>query len=520
VTTAVPDVTVIIAVYNTMPYLRRCLASVLDQSIGRERLQVIAVDDGSTDGSSAELDRWRQRFPDTVQIFHQENSGSPAKPSNRALEHATGRYVFFLGADDRLGKQALSRLVAAADRLDADIVLGRLVGDNGRVVNQAIFDPGDRDDITLVNSALPMALSNTKLFRRSLIEEHAIRYPEDLRSGSDRPFTLTAITHARRIAVRSDYKFYYAVRRADFSNITYGTPLHELARDAAVVMDLAADLVTDQVAHDRLVLRHFSWEVAKLLGPRFLKADRAEQERVQEDVRKIAETYLTEDIRRRIDVHKRILISVAQAGTLDDLLAVTRHHETHKFKPVLVDGDRHYLAYPGFRDGRLGFPDEWFDATDRFVPTPHQDGTATVRWGRNATGQRAIVVGWRSTLDDLHRPDEPRPRAFAGEHVAAHTEIGTDGEIRAEFALDNLIAENRHGGNRQVRLTRTRAGEYESLPVTCAPGTRLTRILHRTGLKLWAVNAVAGSDDQLHVVVHPLTPRRLAGVVLRRLRLR
>ena len=77
-----------------------------------------------------------------------------------------------------------------ADELDADIVLGRLVGAGGRVVNQAVFDPGDRDDIDLVNSALPWALSNTKLFRRSMLEEHGIRYPEELRSGSDQPFTL------------------------------------------------------------------------------------------------------------------------------------------------------------------------------------------------------------------------------------------------------------------------------------------------------------------------------------------
>ena len=61
--TAVPDVSVVVAVYNTMPYLTECLNSLVKQSIGQDRLQVVAVDDGSTDGSGAELDRFAALYP-------------------------------------------------------------------------------------------------------------------------------------------------------------------------------------------------------------------------------------------------------------------------------------------------------------------------------------------------------------------------------------------------------------------------------------------------------------------------
>src|SRR5258707_5894420 len=127
----IPDVTVIVAVYNTMPYLTRCLMSLVRQSIGRSRLEVIAVDDGSTDGSRAVLDRFVGRFPDLFTVIHQPNSGGPAGPSNRGLRLATGRYVFFLGADDYLGRAAVARLVAAADGWDADVGARRVVGCNG-----------------------------------------------------------------------------------------------------------------------------------------------------------------------------------------------------------------------------------------------------------------------------------------------------------------------------------------------------------------------------------------------------
>ncbi|HEU4349037.1 MAG TPA: glycosyltransferase, partial [Actinoplanes sp.] len=449
-----PDVTVVVAVYNTMPYLTECLHSLAHQTIGMDRMEIIAVDDGSTDASGAELDRWARRHPGTVKVLHQANSGGPAAPSNRALEIATGRYVFFLGSDDHLGAEALERLVATADELDADIVLGRMVGAGGRVVNQAVYNPGNRDDIDLVNSSLPWALSNTKLFRRSMIEEHRIRYPEELRSGSDQPFTIKAVTVARRIAVRADYDFYHAVRRTDSSNITYRTSLYGFVQDTAMIMDTAADLIADPVARFKVLRRHFTWEVCKLLGPRFLEAGRDEQGRVQQGVRKLAETYLTEEMRASLDVQRRVPLSVAQHGSLDDLIAVARHFQTHGLSPVIPDGDRYYVGFPGFRDPARGFPDEWFDGTAHVRRLLHQTGPAEVRWGRTEDGRRALVVGWHSSLPNLNG-DDPAPRVFVGNRPATRTDSGNDDRggtgVRAEIALDELVAGRRHKRKPRVK---------------------------------------------------------------------
>jgi poly(ribitol-phosphate) beta-N-acetylglucosaminyltransferase len=77
-----PDVSVIIGAYNAMPYITACLESVVGQSIGLHRLEVIAVDDGSTDATGKELDEFADRYPSTVQVVHRENSGGPAGPRN------------------------------------------------------------------------------------------------------------------------------------------------------------------------------------------------------------------------------------------------------------------------------------------------------------------------------------------------------------------------------------------------------------------------------------------------------
>jgi glycosyltransferase involved in cell wall biosynthesis len=519
-----PDVTVVVAVYNTMPYLTECLHSLAHQTIGLDRLEIIAVDDGSTDNSGAELDRWAQKHPGTVKVLHQANSGGPAAPSNRALEIATGRYVFFLGSDDHLGAEALERLVRTADELDADIVLGRLVGAGGRVVNQAVYNPGNRDDINLLNSSLPWALSNTKLFRRSMIEEHGIRYPEELKSGSDQPFTIKAVTVARRIAVRADYDFYYAVRRTDSSNITYRTSLYGFVQDAAIIMDTAADLIGDPVARARVLRRHFSWELCKLLGPRFLKADRDEQRRVQEGIRKLAETYLTDEIRAALEVQRRVPLSIAQFGSLDDLIAVSRHYQKKGLSPVVPDGDRYYIGYPGFRNPARGFPDEWFDGTAHVMQLRHQTGPAQVRWGRTEDGRRAMVVSWHSSLPDLNRGDDPAPRVFVGDRAAVRTDSRTDDRagtaVLAEVAIDDLVAGQRRKRKPRVKFTWTTLGEGYSHPVTAVDLTAAGRILHRRGLRFYLVGTYVDGEHRLGVVINPVTPRRVAGRLARALRLK
>ena len=360
--TVSPDVSVIIAVYNTMPYLTRCLKSLVNQTIGVSRLEVVAVDDGSTDGSGAELDRFASKYPGVVRVIHQPNSGGPAMPSNRGLDAATGRYVFFIGADDYLGPQALERMVTAADTYESDVVAGRMVGVNGRYAHQAIFH-SNQVSIDLFDSALPYHLSNTKLFRRDLLDKHQIRYPEDMPVGSDQPFTFEACLRANRISVLSDYRFYYSVRRRNALNITYASD--DLARLActARIMDFIANLVEPGPRRDAIFVRHFEWELSKLVEDRFLDQRPDAQEGVRAGVARLADAYLTDPIRDRLRPESRVRLAVARSGTREQLVAVVRQDATDGIPPTVVDGGRSYAAYPGFRDPAAGLPDSCFDVT-------------------------------------------------------------------------------------------------------------------------------------------------------------
>lgn len=108
---------VIIPVYNAEAWLEGCLDSVFSQACSYP-LQVVAVDDGSVDGSPAILDAWRERG---LEVIRQENAGAAAA-RNRALECCRAEYVLFLDADDALVPGCLEPAIRLAREEDADLV--------------------------------------------------------------------------------------------------------------------------------------------------------------------------------------------------------------------------------------------------------------------------------------------------------------------------------------------------------------------------------------------------------------
>lgn len=116
-----PTVSVIIAVYNTRKYLRSCLESVRRQSI--ENIEIILVDDGSTDGSGELCDKLAA-MDERIKVIHQSNAGVSAA-KNAGIQHASGDYLFFLDSDDEIdGNDSLSVQLNKAIKTGADITVG------------------------------------------------------------------------------------------------------------------------------------------------------------------------------------------------------------------------------------------------------------------------------------------------------------------------------------------------------------------------------------------------------------
>ncbi|NDU71897.1 glycosyltransferase [Actinomadura sp. DSM 109109] len=347
-----------------MPYLTDCLNSLVGQSIGPDRMEVVAVDDGSTDGSGAELDRFAAEHPDVIRVLRQPNSGGPAAPSNRALDHATGRYVYFVGADDYLGPEALERMVDAADEWGSDVLVGKMVGVNGRAVRRPELFDENRPEIGLYDSVLPWVLSNCKLFRRELVERHRLRFHEHMRIGSDQPFTLEACVRARRISVLADYTCYYAVLRDDGGNITQGAvQVHTRLACAESLFEVVGDLLEPGPERDAILRRHTRWELTMPTREGFLELDRATQEDVAARVGRLVDRYVTDEVLYTLPIVRRARLRLAQLGAVDLLCEAIRDGVEGRSYPIALKDGRTYLAYQGFEDPELGLPDDLYEIT-------------------------------------------------------------------------------------------------------------------------------------------------------------
>lgn len=178
-------VSVIIPVYNALPYLAECIVSICNQTY--RNLEIIAVDDGSTDGSAELLDEIAGK--DTrIKVVHIDNGGvSSARNKGLALAH--GEYISFVDSDDTLEPDMYEMLASTAEQYNAAIAhcsYSRLmrteqrpIGGSGKIFVQT----GTEAQMCLLKGELFTGSLCDKLFRRELFE--SIRLCEDLRINED-----------------------------------------------------------------------------------------------------------------------------------------------------------------------------------------------------------------------------------------------------------------------------------------------------------------------------------------------
>jgi glycosyltransferase involved in cell wall biosynthesis len=381
-----PDVSLIIGAYEAMPYLVECLASVEAQTIDPARMEVIAVDDGSTDGTGECLEEFAARAPMPVTVIRQENSGGPSGPRNVGLAKAAGRYVFFLDADDRLGPEALERMVAMADRNGTDVVLGRVEGVNRTPPKSMWGKTLERTDV--FSSNIKFTLSAQKLFRRELLTRHGMRFDESLWTGEDALFTMEAYLRANGVSVIADYTCYYLVGREDGKHVTK-TGSYTLRFDSArALMKLIADMVPPGERRDTLMVRPFLITLLPQFGPRFLKDDEETRRHKFELAEPLLDAYWTESVARRLKVEERLRLHMVAEQRPDLLVGMLEFLKSKKQVPAVLEnkGRRVYLVYPYFRDREAGLPDSLYLAEPREARAfqGYREPTATASLFRRA----------------------------------------------------------------------------------------------------------------------------------------
>lgn len=186
-----PKLSLIIPVYNKAPFLRRCLDSVAKQM--REDVQVIVIDDASTDGS----DKILLEYNEFDRIYLLDNVGVSAA-RNEGLDYAKADAVAFLDADDALLPYALDNLVAYADRIDKWPIIQfnqKRVNSSGNIV-YSNTPKGSYERFSLPKH---WQMVWNKVYSKKFILKHSVRFREGMYFGEDEMFNLDLLDHTEKI---------------------------------------------------------------------------------------------------------------------------------------------------------------------------------------------------------------------------------------------------------------------------------------------------------------------------------
>lgn len=200
-----PVVSVVIPIWNTGPYLQECLESVLVQSL--RDIEVVCVDDGSTDGS-VELVSLAAGSDPRIRLIRQAHRG-PGMARNRGMESATGTFIYFLDSDDSIAQTTLEQLVNRAEEAHADVVFFESVNAGRSKIRFNWNRHGQRrlagqvcEGLEFMEPALRARVLRPspclQFIRRSLITENGLRYP-DLAMAEDGVFTVHLCLAAKRV---------------------------------------------------------------------------------------------------------------------------------------------------------------------------------------------------------------------------------------------------------------------------------------------------------------------------------
>ena len=213
-------VSLLVPVYNTEPYLPRCIESMMAQTYAD--LQIVIIDDGSTDGSLGVCERYAA-IDHRIELFHQENKGI-AETRNELLNHIRGDFFLFVDSDDWIEPNMVETLVHLISIYNADIVnCENVINDAPCSNSQPQINVLDNEKATVLfleHKNLRGSLWN-KLMKTSLL--HNEKFHSGISYGEDALFCWAMLQNANRIVMTKQQFYHYRIVKSSISHSSFGS---------------------------------------------------------------------------------------------------------------------------------------------------------------------------------------------------------------------------------------------------------------------------------------------------------
>lgn len=210
-------VSVIVPCYNAERFLERCIDSILSQTIGLSHMEIILVNDASTDGTKEMLEQYEKQYPDQILVIHCEQNGKQGTARNIGLQYASGEYVTFVDADDAIAPNMLMELIKGMEKWQVEVAecAQMEVQEGHEIRTDAAENTAKLFLIETEEERKAFFLSNAwacgpvrRLYRKTFLEQNELRFLEKI-FMEDMYFTYQVLGKCRSWYQITDPLYYY-----------------------------------------------------------------------------------------------------------------------------------------------------------------------------------------------------------------------------------------------------------------------------------------------------------------------
>ena len=218
-------VSIIIPVYNTQKYLKKCINSIIDQTYSN--LEIILVNDGSTD-NSLEICKEYEKIDERVFIISGENHGV-SHARNMGIRKAKGEYLYFADSDDYLETDAIEKMIQGFEKADCELIIAGYneVESEEKIVKKSWgkskLKSDDAKKLILDENGVGGYLWN-KLFKLSLIKKFEIKFDETIYVWEDVLFVMEYLDKCKYVCLIDDIVYAYCRRAGSAVEYSLYTP--------------------------------------------------------------------------------------------------------------------------------------------------------------------------------------------------------------------------------------------------------------------------------------------------------
>lgn len=265
-----PLVSIVVPVYNVQEYIDDCVRSIIKQTY--QNIEVILVDDGSTDNCPEKCDTWTKK-DQRIKVFHKRNGGLMSAWVC-GLQESKGEYVGFVDSDDWIDDNMIEILVQHAIQNQSDMTLCHYTREfeNGKSeLENVLIEPGVYDLKKIEQYIFPILICSgtiperglspnrvTKLFKRELLMKNITYYDFEVTIGEDLLATFANIISSNRISIIADfYPYHYRINSqsmtSKYSQSKYDK-IRQLHYNMVNIDDMVGNIFMDQIANDYIYL--------------------------------------------------------------------------------------------------------------------------------------------------------------------------------------------------------------------------------------------------------------------------